>query len=617
MKIYIDNEEVLCASQMTIKEQIKNTNSVILNNVFPKSWEADKDYVSNFYMPKDYSHCKIIDENITSEKTYDLTNNITYVTRRFINGADGKMIYRDDAVIVCLKVVPGKEYKIKADYQQTGSIGIFQTDSLNIGVTTDKLILITPGSNDVTLTPTKKYLIATYKYSTYTYVTFKKITTDVSNNLIFSGIVKNSGNINLNPRYPHYATLQILDYKAFLSEGETLNYVLKAQMATEAIKTIIKDLKGFYVGELKINDIPISAYSCSEKTPYDVLEYLAEITGAIWYTQAISDDIVLINFYAPDQLPTAQDIEYTQKYFKDNKIEDIQYAYSAKDYRNKQIIVNDKATGKIAQTEYITYEGKNLQTIYPISSIVSIKNNTKVYSFTTETAKKNGQLADFYYSFDSNSIEVGFDLGTGKTIEVIYYPIIISRQIAYNQDEIERISESTKRNGIITRYEKRTDTSDETSLAQIAQTYLDFKGVPEITLTVKSYYSDLLHVGERVFFNGPIEDLKTNYLVIEKSIEMITTGNQQVLFYTYKLSSSYNDENAINFFDNQRRKTEGNIQEGEFISRYIDLASETNIIFFDVSKQEIRIPGDILDGELDIELVETSNVLNTTLNFYL
>jgi hypothetical protein len=156
------------------------------------------------------------------------------------------------------------------------------------------------------------------------------------------------------------------------------------------------------------------------------------------------------------------------------------------------------------------------------------------------------------------------------------------------------------------------------ALSQIAQTYLDYKGVPEITLTIKSYYQDILDIGQKVFFNGPLEDLKTNYLVTDKQIEMTTTADQQVIFYTYKLSSSFNDESSLNFFDNQRRKLEGNIEEGEFIPRYIDLPSSTNIIFYDLNSSTIQTPNDVLDGELDIELVGGStNKLNAKLNFKL
>lgn len=260
----------------------------------------------------------------------------------------------------------------------------------------------------------------------------------------------------------------------------------------------------------------------------------------------------------------------------------------------------------------------SLKTTYPIERIVSITSGTYQYSVSTSQAKQNGTYATFYYDYNSNSITVNRSFETGKVFKVVYYSVVSTRQAVYNQKEIDRISE-TGFNGTIARYEKRTDTTDNNALNRIAQSYLNYKGTPEIKLTVKTYYRDIFNVGDRVLFEGPLADLTTNYLVIEKQVEMITSENQQKIFYTYTLSSSFNDENEINFFDNQRRKQEGNIKEGEYITRYIDIPSETNIVFYDLNKNELEIPDDILDGELDIELIGegTTNKLEAKLEFKL
>ena len=63
MTITIDGTEVLCSNDFTINQEMLNTPSVILNNVYPKSWETDKDYTTNFYHPEDYSQCLIKDDN--------------------------------------------------------------------------------------------------------------------------------------------------------------------------------------------------------------------------------------------------------------------------------------------------------------------------------------------------------------------------------------------------------------------------------------------------------------------------------------------------------------------------------------------------------------------------
>lgn len=617
MKIYIDNEEVLCNSKMIIKEQTKNTSSVILNNVYPKSWETTKDYVSNFYMPKDYAHCKIIDEKITSKTDYDLTNNIYELENRIIgwNSDNTKLIikYSAGSKITAINLIPNKKYKINITNNLTYSIHLRETDKTDINSeisTIDETIAV--GTSDIEITPTKKILLFNK-----TNATINSITTESDDNLIFSGIVKNSGNIELNPRYPHYSTLQILDYKAFLSEGDTLNYVLESQSISGAIKRIIRNLDGFMVGEINLDsDDIIAAYNCGDKTAFDVLEYLAEITNSIWFTKAITEDLVLINFYSEGNLPQKDKIKYTTQYFETNNITNIKYSYSAKDYRNKQVIISDKASSGTTQVEYITYNGNNLQTIYPIDKIVSITSGNSNYSVLPLTAKQTGSYATFYYTYDSNQIDVNRSFETQKIFRVEYYSVVTTRQAVYNDNEINRIAESTKRNGTIARYEKRTDTTDNDALFKIAQSYLNYKGTPEITLTITTYNNDILNISDKVFFEGPLEDLTTNYLVIEKQTEMVTTGNQQELFYTYRLSSSFNDETAINFFDNQRRKQGGNIEEGEYITRYIDLPSETNIIFYDLSLEDIPIPNDVLDGELDVELIGgAENMLNAKLNF--
>ena len=55
IQMFIGNEEVVSNRDFKISEEILATSSTILNNCYPKTWEDDKDYVSRFYYPKDYS----------------------------------------------------------------------------------------------------------------------------------------------------------------------------------------------------------------------------------------------------------------------------------------------------------------------------------------------------------------------------------------------------------------------------------------------------------------------------------------------------------------------------------------------------------------------------------
>ena len=87
-------------------------------------------------------------------------------------------------------------------------------------------------------------------------------------------------------------------------------------------------------------------------------------------------------------------------------------------------------------------------------------------------------------------------------------------------------------------------------------------------------------------------------MVKKKTTKYISSVKE--IFYTYELSSSFNDENAINYFDNQRNKTKGNISAGEYISRNIDVTNIANIIFDNLLVEEIEISdNNVLDCTLD------------------
>lgn len=488
IKVYINDEEVVCNKSFKISEEFLSTSSTILNNVYPASWENDKDYVSRFYLPKDFSKCEI---------------------------------YNDDI-------------------------------------------------------------------------------------LIFEGVVRNTGNISLNPREPKYCSLQILSYKCLLSEGKCLNFVIDNKTISEAIQMVVDDIQdyGFEVGTIDIasaNDI-IGAYSTQDKTAYDVLQYLSEIAGCKWFVKRVGNNLS-INFYDKDKIPQASDIEYTQEYWEENNIVDMTYSFNTKDYRNSQVITSSGVMSSAINSEVFTYNGTdtNIETDLKVGKIERIEVNDIQAIVGTDTDKELGIDCDFYYTTGSNQIEINDSLALNDKIEVVYYPFVKGRQLIENTNEINRITDLIDRNGRISRYENRNDISSNEELNKIARCYLDFKGKAEIQLKIKTLNIDILNIGQQVNFNAPIEDIQGNYLVKSKEIEITKTGNYGNVFYTYTLTNTYNGEQAINYFDNQRRKSEGNLDKGQFITRYIDYNEEVNLIFdnFKITKQE---NDNELDSELDLEL---------------
>lgn len=489
IQVFINNEEVVADKNINISEEMLSTSSTILNNVFPKTWEEDKDYVSRFYYPEDYSKCKILKEN----------------------------------------------------------------------------------------------------------------------NLIFCGVVKNTGNIELNPRKPHYCSLQILDFKTFLSEGETLDFVIANKTIREAIEMVVNAISdyGFIVGNINIYDADtiIGAYSTFEKTAYDVFQYLADISQAKWYTRVVDENTVAIDFYDPSLMPRANNIEYTTEYFENNHIKEMTWNYGTRDYRNKQVMLSDEVYGSINYTDLIIADGytREFNTTGKIGTIKSIKISDEEKTFATNDEKDIGIEADFYYTtgdmlFSSNSNQSIYSSGTQITI--VYVPIVQGRQIVYNNDETSRIKANTGRKGVIARYENRNDVVSSNELNKVGQAYIRYKGSAEINLTIETENVDLFDIGQITHFQAPINELTADYMVKKKETNIISTANK--IFYTYTLSSNFNSESAVNWFDNQRNKTSGNISQGEYISRNVDIENTANIVFSNLSITEVDVVGNnILDSVLD------------------
>lgn len=414
------------------------------------------------------------------------------------------------------------------------------------------------------------------------------------NNLIFCGIVKNTGNINLNPRYPHFCSLQILDFKTFLSESDTLDFVIANKTVTEAIEMVVDKVKkyGFIIGNIQISgaDDVIGAYSTLNKTAYDVFQYLSDITQSKWFTRTIDENTVAIDFYDPVLMTKASNIEFTGEYFETNKICDMKFSYGTYDYRNKQIMLSDEVYADIDYTESITINGlsKSFDVSTKIGVLKTINVNGVSKSIATKEDKEMGIVADFYWSADSTQIEIDTLYLSGSIIQVVYTPLVKGRQIILNEDEITRIANQTNRKGTISRYENRNDVVSSEELNKIGQSYLRYKGIPEVTLTIETEDIQLFDVGEVVYFEAPLDELKQDYLVKKKQTKMFVSGEQNKIFYTYELSSSFNGENEINYFDNQRNKATGNISTGEYIDRNIDIENQALIIFKDVEIQEIQ-----------------------------
>ena len=424
--------------------------------------------------------------------------------------------------------------------------------------------------------------------------------------MLFCGVVENTGNISLNPREPHYCNLQVLDFKTFLSEGETLDFVIYEKTILEAIDQVIGVIQpyGFVKGNVNIlhGDDVIGAYSTKDKTAYDVFNYLADITQSRWTTRMIDENTVAIDFYDPTLMPQGTAIQYNNTWFCNNNILDMSFSYSSRDYRNKQVMLSGEVYANIETTEVITADGYQTQfnTTDKIGYVSSIAVNGNPATIITKEEYDLGYEGDFYYQPGNPYFESDNLVSAGAIITIVYYAVIEGREVLLNQVEVNKINSMTNRKGVIARYETRNDATTTQELNQIGQSYLKYKGSPEVSLKIIST-SNIWNIGERVQFTAPLDELTTEYMVKKKTINYITT--QENIFYTFELSSSFNSETEINYFDNQRAKTMGNIGAGEFISRNIDIENTANVIFYDLEVNEVQVSGDsTLQSELQAPL---------------
>lgn len=594
-RLYLENGKVYV--ERNIGSKILNgTENWIVNNVnnyrYPLGVDINDAIIDPNYDNADRTKCDYFIANLSSETTIDMQYINTYRKTSY----NQRFWFMLTKQFISSTTVSGIAQEFKDWLSNHNMEIIYQLQNPVIEELTD--VEIPSAYEDINYTTVLSGLETTTDINYY----WKNY------DVLFAGIVKNSGDISLRPTNPKYCSLQILDYKTFLSESDTLDFVISDKTIAEAITMVVDAISGygFILGTINISqaDDIIGAYSTLNKTAYDVFQYLANISGSRWRARFVDNDTMAIDFYDPELLPRANDIDYTQQYWEDNKIVDLTFNYGTRDYRNKQIILSDEVYGGIDYTEVLLSNGYGTSYITQnnIANITSITVNGVEAEVITQSEKDLGVDADFYYTPGKNIVESTISYTAGTQIIITYTPLVKGRQIVYNDEEVTRIATQTNTTGIISRYENRNDILSSDELENIAETYIKYKGKPEIILKLITLNNDLFNIGEICYFNSPIADLAQDYMVKSKATNYTTVAGETNIFYTYELTSSFNSEKAINYFDNQRNKATGNIAEGESITRNIDINNSAMIIWENATITEISVS---VDGD---------NALNSVLN---
>jgi hypothetical protein len=172
----------------------------------------------------------------------------------------------------------------------------------------------------------------------------------------------------------------------------------------------------------------------------------------------------------------------------------------------------------------------------------------------------------------------------GNYLRIVYSPDISLKLSVAEDDEIKRIKDNTGTAGTISRYEKRNDVSLAEEMNKIALSYLKYKGKGDYTITIQTFNKELAHLGDKVNLttNDNLKFLEDKYYVksITTSYTTNNADNKAYIFRTYTLVNNFNFEYAVNYFDNQRAKLIGNIQDGQYINRDIDIVDTVLIQFY-------------------------------------
>ena len=132
----------------------------------------------------------------------------------------------------------------------------------------------------------------------------------------------------------------------------------------------------------------------------------------------------------------------------------------------------------------------------------------------------------------------------------------------------------------------------------VGKSDIKFKGRPEITLTITSR-NDFLKLGGKYTFSCPLAKLNGDYLVKTKKTSVTQSEEYNWFIYEYELTNSFDVENELNYFDNQRSKANGNISQGEYIARNVDIENTALIIFDNAELIEVEMGDNILNAPLN------------------
>lgn len=615
--MYINDEEVVCDKQFEIIENIANNNTAVLKNCYPKNWEWSKDYKSLYYFPEDYSKfelyvgntlifygvvkrsnsmtlnpfqphftdLQVIDYKTFLSETKQLDFVITNITiqRAFerifneiefpaildveIGNKSDETIYRystkDKTIADCFNYLcslTGSTWY----FDHVGSLNDsgFEGDGLQTYKSNCEFELMYNNGDGYVMEKSHNKEL-TINATGSIYIDYLYTTQAISR----IGIVISS------------RMTQGFQYK-FLNPYEIPGHLHDIPLGSKGVEIVLPTTVGagnyIYYKKGKLY-----AFNPTTNTEIDVTPTNDSFKAVFKGDRNNSATIKVVD----DENMKVININYGQEFFENYNIVDMSYNLSSSDYRNKQNIVADNIKGSNILFESFWLDGKTTQ-IYLSQNVAGVKfaeindENIKVVS---QNFKDKNEDYDCYFTQGSNVINLKNANKKGDYLRILYYPDMSLKLSVTEDEEIERIKNNTDTTGIISRYEKRSDVSVAEEMNKIAQSYLKYKGKGDYTITIQTFNKELAHLGDKIQLttNDNLKFLEDEYYVKSISTQCTTNNadNKAYIFRTYTLVNNFNFEYATNYFDNQRAKMIGNIQDGQYIDRDIEIQDIITISF--------------------------------------
>jgi hypothetical protein len=616
--MYINDEEVVCDKQFEIIENIANNNTVVLKNCYPRNWEWSKDYKSLYYFPEDYSKFELYIGNTLAfygvvKRSNSMTLNPFQPHFTDLQVIDYKTFLSEtkqlDFVITNVSIT-------NAFNRIFNEIEFPATLNLSIGDKGDDYIY-RYSTKDKTIADCFNYLCSLTGSTWYfdyvgemgnSIIQGNEYKTYVSN-CEFELMYKTpTDNYEMQKSHNKEATINAEGsiYVDYLYTTENINYIkLQPQQPVEGFN--YKFLNPYAI-ENHLYDIPLGSTATIIQLPTTVSagNYIYYKKGKLYAFNPTTNTEVDVtpsdnSFKAlfkgnrsnsatmkvvDDENMNVINIDYGQEFFANYNIVDMKYSFNTSDYRNKQNIIADNIKGSNFLFEAFWLDGKTTEfhLSQPVASVKFAEINDENIKVISQEFKNKGEDYDAYFTQGSNTFNLKNANKKGNYLRIVYSPDISLKLSVAEDDEIKRIKDNTGTAGTISRYEKRNDVSLAEEMNKIALSYLKYKGKGDYTITIQTFNKELAHLGDKVNLttNDNLKFLEDKYYVksITTSYTTNNADNKAYIFRTYTLVNNFNFEYAVNYFDNQRAKLIGNIQDGQYINRDIDIVDTVLIQFY-------------------------------------